>query len=56
MKFQLTNQNNLLSNHIAGFFDHQYLWREPIKVLDSLHGDSHQGRENLMVILLVRCG
>ena len=31
-----------LSNHIAGFFDHQYPWKETISVLDILHRDSCQ--------------
>ena len=55
IEFQLIDQNNVLSNHIAGFFDDQYLWRESIIVLDFLHRDRHQGREILKVILLVRC-
>ena len=32
----------LLSNQIPGFFDHQYLWKESIGILDFLHGDNHQ--------------
>ena len=31
-----------LFNHIAGFFDHQYLSKETISVLDILHRDSCQ--------------
>ena len=29
-------------NQIAGFFDHQYLWKECANVFDFLHGDIHQ--------------
>ena len=32
----------LFSIHIAGFFDHQYLWKELNYLLDFLHGDNHQ--------------
>ena len=32
----------LLSNHIAGFFDHQYLWIEIISVLDFLYRSIYQ--------------
>ena len=27
-----------------GFFDHQYLWKEPINTIDFCNGDSHQGK------------
>ena len=33
------------SNQIAGFFDHKYLWMKSIDVVDFLHGDNHQGKE-----------
>ena len=56
MEFQLIDQNNLSSNYIAGFFDHQYLWRESFNVVDFFHIDSHQEMETLRVILLVTCG
>ena len=39
MQFQVINQNVLQSNKIAGFFNHQYLWKERIKALDFLLGD-----------------
>ena len=29
-------------NQIAVFFDHQYLWKESINLLDYLHGINHQ--------------
>ena len=32
----------LLTNQMAVFFDHQYLWKESISRLDFLHGDNHQ--------------
>ena len=47
MEFQLIDQNDLLSSHIAGFFDHQYLWGGSINVLDFLHKDSLQGSGTL---------
>ena len=34
----------LLSNQIAGVFDHQYLWKESIAILVFLHGVIHQGK------------
>ena len=27
-KFQIINENLLLSNQIPGFFDHQYIWNK----------------------------
>ena len=30
-----------LANQIAVFFDHQFLWKESINILDFLHGDNH---------------
>ena len=33
-----------LSNQIAGFFDQQYHWKEPIDIFNFLHGDNHQGK------------
>ena len=33
-----------LSNQIAGFFDHQYLWKESINILEFLHEGSQQGK------------
>lgn len=53
MEFQLIDQNNLTSNHIAGFFDHQYLERKPINVF---HGDSHQRSEIMKVMPLISYG
>ena len=44
IKFQVTCQNMLLSCKIAGLFDHQYLQKEIINVLDFLHEDIYQGR------------
>ena len=38
----MIDQNVLLSNQIAGFFDHQYLWKETINALDFLHINSYQ--------------
>ena len=34
----------VLSNQIAGFFDHQYLRKHTISVLYFLHGDSYLGK------------
>ena len=34
----------LSSNQIAGFFDHQYHWKELINILDFLYGGIHQGK------------
>ena len=34
--------NVLLPNQIIGFFDHQYLWKERISILDFLHRNSCQ--------------
>ena len=31
----------LLANQIAVFFDHQFLWKESINILDFLHGDNY---------------
>lgn len=33
-----------LSNHIARFFDHQFLWKESIYNSDFLHGGNYQGK------------
>ena len=33
-EFQLIDQNNLSSGLIAGFVDHQYLWKESINGFD----------------------
>ena len=41
----------LSSSQIAGFFDQQYNWTEPINIFDFLHGDNH-----LRLPLLVWCG
>ena len=30
-------------NQIAVFFDHQYVWKGSIDLLDFLHGDNHGG-------------
>lgn len=40
-EFQLIDQNNLSSGLIAGFVDHQYLWKESINGFDFLHSDIH---------------
>ena len=42
--FKTLKVEMLLSNQIAGFFDHQHFWKESINVLDFLHGGSHQGK------------
>ena len=34
----------LTSNQIAEFFDHQYLWKESIGILEFLHRDDHKVR------------
>ena len=34
----------LLTNKIAVFFDHQYLWKESIDTFDFMHGDNNQGK------------
>ena len=34
----------LLFNQIAGFFDHQYIWKECIDILDFLHEGIHEGK------------
>lgn len=34
----------LLSNQVERFFDHRYLWKESINILDFWHVDSHQGK------------
>ena len=39
-----------LTNQIAGLFDHQYLWKEVINVLDFLHRDIYHIRYHLRVI------
>ena len=33
-----------LSNHISGFFDHQYLCKESIDISDFSHVDNRQGK------------
>ena len=33
----------LLPNQIAGFFNHQCLWKESISNSEFLHGGNHQG-------------
>ena len=40
-------------NQIAGLFDHQYLQKESINLLDILHINSHQRIVNLRSIPLV---
>ena len=35
---------NPSTNQIAGFFDHQYLWKQSNDILDFLHGGNHQGK------------
>ena len=37
----------VLTDEIAGFFDHQYLWKEAINTLDFLNRDSNQGKITL---------
>ena len=44
---QLQEQNVFFSNQIAGFFDHQYLWKKLVNALDVLDRDNHQRNENL---------
>ena len=51
MKFQLIDQKTFPSNQIAGFFDHQYLLRESINVINVLDRGSHQGTKTLKVVL-----
>ena len=34
-------KNLVLQFQIAGFFGHQYFWKESIKTLDFLHGDNY---------------
>ena len=34
----------LLTSQIAGFFYHQYLWKELISILDFLNEASYQGK------------
>ena len=34
----------ILPNHIARFFDHHYLWKQSISILDFLHGDIHEAK------------
>ena len=34
----------LSANQITVFFDHQYLWKESIDILDFLRGNNHQGK------------
>ena len=46
---------NLLSQ-ITGFFDHQYICRESIDILNYLHGAIHQGRQHLGLSLLFGYG
>ena len=46
----------LSSNQIAEFFDQRYHLKEPISVLDFLHGDNHQGKVACNSYLgVVRC-
>ena len=44
MKFAIYDDNVLLSNQIAGFFDDQCLWTESGKVLDFLFRNSYTGK------------
>ena len=46
----------LLSYKITGFFDHQYLSRETLSILDFLYRDSNQGKIAYKTTLLVECG
>ena len=34
----------LSSNQTSGFFEHQYLRKESIDIMDFLHGNNHQGK------------
>ena len=50
-----------LPSQIAGFFDHQYLWKESVDILVSLHGVSHKGKVapitcHLFGLGVVSCG
>ena len=42
--FQVIDQDVDFFNKIAGFFDHQYLRKKTINVLDFLHRDSYKGK------------
>ena len=50
-----------LPSQIAGFFDHQYLWKESVDTLVSLNGVSHKGKVapvtcHLFGLGVVSCG
>ena len=45
----------LLSNWIARFFDHQYLWNKSIYILDFLHGDELLATETITWLGVARC-
>ena len=47
--------NKLSSNQIAGFFDHQYLWKESSDILCFLYGGNQQGEVEYEVLLFVGC-
>ena len=40
----------------AGFFNHQYFWKEPIDILDYVDGDGHQERLVCEIITLIGYG
>ena len=42
----------LSTNQIAVFFDHQYLWKESINILDFLFWDNNQGKIGLRLLVL----
>ena len=46
----------LKSNDIAGFFDHEYLWRESIDILIFCIELAIKGRKHLRLPLLICCG
>ena len=56
MGFKLIYQNILMSEQIAWFFDYQYSVgnQAVIDFLDFLDRNSHQGREILKIVILVR--
>ena len=40
----------------AGFFNHQYFWKEPIDILDYVDGDGHQEKLVCEIITLFGYG
>ena len=54
--FGLVCQSCLLSNLIAGFFDHQYLWKESSNILVFCMDLGIKGRWHLRLSLFIGCG